>query len=241
MTAIEILYNLSPYQNFLEELYQKMSKENTSVIWKRSLDNQYHFITLKLEYGVNTEYLLQTAVKITFEIKSNTIHLTEVYTEEPTKKEPLEKLIKDNKALHETHWRTQPNNTWYYDEKVTAYLNMADKIAAVGESCSAGDNYHPGAFSEIKIQEEGILLSQINLLNSRSIDHKDNYHMRKLHFYIPFSRDRAFRKTMEMNDQIGDMYVVFSDRSSPKNKECGQKIVEQILQQKEDFVKSKKQ
>lgn len=241
MKAIEILYNFTPYQLFLEELFEKESKANPGVHWERSIENQYRFIVLKVEYGENTEYRLQTAIKITFEIDKNKIALTEIYTEDPSKKEAIEKSILGNPAIREAQWHTEPNNTWYHEEETTAYINIADEIAEAGSNCSSGDHYAPGHFSEIKVNSQGIFLNQINLYNSRSIDHKDNYHMRKLRFFIPlFKGMKVLREMEDMTYQIGEMQVSFSDDSSPVNRRCGEKIVEQILQQQQIFGKSGK-
>jgi len=241
MKAVEILYNFSPYQLFLEELFEKESKANPGVHWERSIENQYRFIVLKIEYGENTEYRLQTAIKITFEIKNNKIVRSEIYTEDPLKKEAVEKLIEENQAIREAQWHTEPNNTWYHDEETTAYLNIADEIAKAGSNCSSGDNYDPGNFSEIKVNSKGIFLNQINLHNSRSSNHKDNYHMRKLRLFIPVYKGmKATRDIDDKTYEIGNMQVSFSDHSSPINRNCGEKIVEQILQQQQLFKKSGK-
>ncbi len=241
MKAIEILYNFGPYQGFLEALYERESKANPGVHWERSIENQYRFIILKVEYGVNTEYHLQTAIKITFEIKNSRIVLSEIYTEDPLKKEAIEKSIQENQTIREAQWHTEPNNTWYHDEETTAYINIADKIAEAGSNCTSGDNYDPGHYSEIKVNSTGIFLNQINLYNSRSSAHKDNYHMRKLRFFIPLYKGmNAMRDIDDNSYKIGKMEISFSDRSSPVNKKCGEKIVEEILQQQQIFEKSGK-
>lgn len=238
MKAIEILYNLSQYQSLLQELYEKESKANPAVHWAWSINNEYGFITLKVEYGENTEYRLETAIKIKFEIRNSVQQPIEVYTENPLKKEAVEKSLKDNKAIQEAKWHPEPNNTWYHDEQTTAYVNMADEIAKEGYNCSSGDNYSPGYFSEIKVNQNGIFLNQINLQNAKSIDHKNNYHMRKLRLFIPLEEhSRASREIDDKMYEIGKMQVSFSDHSSPINKGCGQRIVEQILQQKANFEK----
>ncbi|MDF2454037.1 MAG: hypothetical protein K0R51_30 [Cytophagaceae bacterium] len=241
MKTIEILYNFTPYQLFLEELYEKESKANPGVHWERSIENQYGFIFLKVEYGENTEYRLQTAIKITFEIKNNKIVCSEIYTEDPLKKEAIEKSIQESETIRDAQWHTEPNNTWYHDEETTAYINIADEIAQAGANCSAGDNYAPGQFSEIKVNSKGIFLSQINLHNSRSIDHKNNYHMRKLRFFIPLYKEmKATRTIDDTMYEIGKMQISFSDNSSPVNRKCGERIVEHILQQQQIFEKSGK-
>jgi hypothetical protein len=240
MKAIEILYNLSPYQRLLEEIYQKESKEDPNLVWKKSLSSQYSFITLELKAAAKEDLdaYEELMIQITFEIDNTKVILNDVYCEEKSKKEELEQWIKSNKALHDTPWHTEPNNTWYHDEKVTAYINMADEIAKETYNCASGDDYRPGCFSQIKIEDTFLSLSQINLHHAKSSAHKEDYHMRKLHFYIP-TTEKAIEPSLDMNYQIGEMYISFSDHSSPKNRACGQKIVEEILHQKASFEKHK--
>ncbi len=241
MKAIEILYNLSPYQNLLDELYEKESKEKQDLIWIKSMSNQYSLITLELHttFREEPEEDGTLAIQITFEIQRNKVMLTNVYCEEELKKEELEKQIKANKSIHDAHWHTDPNNTWYHDEVVTAHINMADEIAGVVHYCDLGDDYYPGCFSEIKTSETDIVLTQTNWHHAKSSAHKDNYVMRKLRFQIPLNSKESVSSELENNYQVGNMRVVFSDRSSAQNKECGKKIVEQILQQQALFQNKK--
>ncbi|MDB5257573.1 MAG: hypothetical protein JWM14_2268 [Chitinophagaceae bacterium] len=243
MKAIEILYNLSPYQNLLDELCEKARKENADLVWTKSIKSQYSFITLELQKAFRDEEEEERgelAIQITFQIEGNKVVLTNVYCEEESKKEELEKQIKANKAIHDVHWHKEPNNTWYHDEVITAYLNVADEIASVVHYCASGDDYYPGVFSEIKVSETDIVLLQTNWHNAKSSAHKDNYLMRKLRFQIPLTTtNESKNRELEDNYQIGNMLIAFSDRSSAQNKECGKKIVEQILQQQAGFQNKK--
>jgi hypothetical protein len=241
MKAIEILYNLGPYQNLLDELCEKARKEKADLAWSKSIKSAYSFITLELHktFKDESEEDGELAIQITFEIQNDKVILTNVYCAEGSEKEALEKYIKMNKAIHDAHWHKEPNNTWYHDEVVTAYINMADEIAGEAQYCASGDNYHPGCFSEIEVKETKIILSQINWHNAKSSAHKDNYHMRKLRFQIPLGATESKDSSIEDNYQIGNMLIAFSDHSSPQNKACGKKIVEQILQQQAGFQNKK--
>jgi len=220
MKAIEILYNLSPYQSLLQDIYKKESKEDPNFVWTKSLSSQYSFIILELKVKPidDREAYGELVIQITFEIKNDKVVLNEVYCEEESKKKAIEELIKTNKTLHEAHWHKEPNNTWYCDEKVTAYINIADEIAMEAYNCNVGDDYRPGCFSEIRVEGNLIELSQVNLHNAKSSDHKDDYHMRKLYFYIPLTTEPV-KENYDMNYQIGEMHIAFSDHSSSKNKE----------------------
>ena len=241
MKAVEILYNLSPYQNLLQELFEKARKENADLVWRKSISSEYSFITLELRTTLKEEPEKDgtLSTQITFEIQRDRVILTNVYCEEESQKEELEKQIKSNKSIHDAHWHTEPNNTWYHDEVVTGYINMADQIAGEACNCDSGDNYYPGCFSAIEVTETEIIMSQTNWHNAKSSDHKDDYHMRKLRFQIPLSAIESKNPELEDNYHIGNMLISFSDRSSAQNKECGRKIVEQILQQQAGFENKK--
>jgi len=232
MKAIEILYNLSPYQNVLQQLFDKESKEQPELEWSACLESSYDFIILKLENKPKKDEKAypQLFLKISFQVRQNKALLEELYCADDAKQQIVQDWIKANKNVHEAHWYENPNNTWYHNEKVTAYINMADEIAKEGCNCNSGDNYRPGSFSEIAVYADVIVLKQINHYNARSSDHKNDYQLRDLVFYVPLSEQLTVLQ--EQDYQIGEMRIEFSDRSSQNNKSCGQKIVEQILQQK---------
>lgn len=242
MKAIEILYNLNPYQHLLEEIYQRERKEDSSFVGTKSLRSQYNFITLELRVTGKEELdsYGELAIQVKFELINAKVVLSEIYCKAESKKQELEQWIKSNKAVHDAHWHTEPNNTWYQDERTTAYINMADEIAQEAYNCNVGDDYRPGCFSEIKVEDAILSLSQVNMYNAKSSDHKDDYHMRKLHFYIPLAKEKKINTMLNINYEIGEMHISFSDQSTEKNRGCGQKIVQQIQHQKESFEKLKK-
>ncbi|MBC7485214.1 MAG: hypothetical protein H7282_00460, partial [Cytophagaceae bacterium] len=75
MKAIEILYNLSPYQKLLDELYEKANKEKANSVWRKNLSSQYSFIKLELSKASKDEPEEdgRIAVQITFEIKGDKV------------------------------------------------------------------------------------------------------------------------------------------------------------------------
>ncbi|MEJ0031007.1 MAG: hypothetical protein WDO15_11800 [Bacteroidota bacterium] len=56
-----------------------------------------------------------------------------------------------------------------------------------------------------------IELQQVNYMNARSLDHKDDYSLRSL----------VFRISLDGNQK---MITEFTDRSSQNNRECGERI-----------------
>lgn len=122
---------------------------------------------------------------------------------------------------------------------VNTYLTIAESIAGVSYLCSTGDDYRPGYFSEITVQPEHIVLRQSNHMNSRSLDHKQNYSLRDLEFFIPLVQATRQAPRIRLDEEfIGDMRIQFSDRSSQNNKACGDRIREKIEEARATFDKA---
>ncbi|HEX8060935.1 MAG TPA: hypothetical protein VF473_08365, partial [Cyclobacteriaceae bacterium] len=71
--------------------------------------------------------------------------------------------------------------------------------------------YWPGNFSKILLANKYIELQQVNYMNARSLDHKDNYSLRSLVFRISLA-------------DSSKMITEFTDRSSQNNRICGDRI-----------------
>jgi len=110
------------------------------------------------------------------------------------------------------------------------YLTIADKIARRAYQCGMRDDYRPGVFSEAIVSDTAIVLKQVNHWNARSIDHKKDYQLRNLEFYIPTAAVEARRR--HSVDMIGNMTVLFSDMSSANNRYCGDRIYQAIQEEK---------
>jgi hypothetical protein len=120
--------------------------------------------------------------------------------------------------------------------EVNAYLTMAESIATPAYLCAAGDDYRPGYFSEISLDANGITLEQINHMNSRSLNHKTDYSLRNLEFFIPLDDSPEQNKRPGIDTEyIGKMRVDFSDRSSENNRKCGDKIMEKLEEERAKF------
>lgn len=125
-----------------------------------------------------------------------------------------------------------------FSNEVYNYLRIAESIASTVYNCTAGDDYRPGYFSEIYLEGDSIFLRQNNHLNSKSLDHKNNYSLRNLQFIIslddsgPLENGLAFEAAF-----IGKMKIDFSDNSSAQNKQCGARIWKRIEEEKAEFNK----
>jgi len=174
-------------------------------------------------------------LQVTFEINENELVHTGLYCEKRDREPEIAQFIQQSKPPAGFLWSTEKRDVFYSDS-VIRYLTLADTIAMQAQQCSSGDDYRPGYYSEIVWEDERIHLKQINHWNARSIDHRDDYFMRDLEFDIPLQP--VATRSLLLNDTIGDMQIYFSDRSSDKNKGCGDKIQEQIRSAKMKFTES---
>jgi hypothetical protein len=164
--------------------------------------------------------------EIKFEIRhDNQVDYKGVYCEDKSRTNDIEKLIQEKIAAKKLSWSTVPGNDFYISKEITESLKMADEIAGEAYNCASGDNYRPGFFSEISIQEEGIHLDQINHMNARSLDHKKDYSLRRLEFLLPLIPQE---KKYPYEYQVGALLISFSDSSSENNKPCGKAVKAKI-------------
>lgn len=98
-----------------------------------------------------------------------------------------------------------------FPDHITKHLTTADSIASLALNCTAGDDYRPGNFSKVTYANTYIELQQVNYLNAKSLDHKNDYSLRSLVFRIPLSENSK-------------MITEFTDRSSENNRHCGDRI-----------------
>ncbi len=157
------------------------------------------------------------------------VTLTEVYCDKREHQDEIKKFIVDHAPVTNFPASTNFNN---YSKETLSYFPIVDEIAKQAYNCSSGDNYRPGYFSTIIVGEKGIILEQINHWNAKSSDHKKDYHLRNLEFYIPLS---PIAKPMFDDYEIGKMQIHFRDNSSKNNKDCGDRIIEKLLEEKAKF------
>ena len=239
MKAIDILSNLKPYTNLLNEILtcekpilQNKKDFTTTSVCVRS---QYGFITLELHYlSTNTNNQAKATKTLYCEIKfektlENKMVVSSLYCEDNSRTKTIEKLIKNDTIITTVLWEEKPKTDFYLNKEITQYILIADSIANLSQNCASGDNYQPGNFSEISIDNEFIILSQVNHMNAKSLKHKNNYSIRNLVFTIPLT-DKG-KKISFFDQQIGSMVVEFSDNSSENNKPCGNAIKEKIKQE----------
>ncbi|MBL0740448.1 hypothetical protein [Chryseolinea lacunae] len=198
----------------------------------------YHTVKLKLfldrKLPKQEKHASAVYLQVTFEIENDRLVYAGLYCEKREQEARVEDFIKQNTPPGGYTWNTSAKQSTY-SESVTRYLTIADTIAKQAHHCNAGDDYRPGYFSEIVVEEDRVVLKQINHWNSRSIDHRNDYTLRDLEFDIPIT---GVAKAPSFQDEtIGDMLVYFFDRSSENNKGCGNKIKEQIEAAKREFTK----
>jgi hypothetical protein len=106
--------------------------------------------------------------------------------------------------------------------KQIEYLQIADRIRTL--------DHHRGVRENVTITSTFIKLNQTNHWNARSLDHKDSYLLRNLDFIVPLKRNINKKEDpREVGSKyIGDIEVIFNDRSAKSRRSTGDKIKIQI-------------
>jgi hypothetical protein len=233
MNTIALVVALYESFSFLHTLEHKiLEKDSTQAYWKAvSLKHNTLTLTLHIKNDTVPKHMSHLYLEASFDIQSGNIIFENLYCENVALTDELHTYILTHapKRFDTTLAKTPP----VFTEEVLAYLRSADEIAKQADQCAPGDNYHPGYFSVITIEETLIILTQTNRWNARSLDHKKDYHMRDLEFYIPLTSDVIDQSFAE--EHLGRMLIHFSDHSTPNNKVCGDKIAEQIKAEKLKF------
>ena len=237
MNCLVIVNELYRYFSLLvdiERLEQKYVNTTKPVSnFHKSVSLQHDIITLTMKYN-DEENLYSEYFRATFKVVATTTTLLELhYIPDERKNEILDYLQKNSPKSFNSEMLP---NSETVNEEVMQYLNVADEIAKQAYGCSQGDDYMPGYFSEVIVDDSGVILRQINRWNSRSTLHKNDYHLRDLEFHIPNAG--AENKLKYGADKIGRMTILFSDSSSMNNKVCGERIYNEIQLQKIQFEKS---
>ena len=237
MNSIQLVNGLSDYLSLLTALEVKeqayyQGKGEPVPLFSRSVSLSYSSIKLNLEKIITENGEQSTSIYILceFDVNQKNVLVSNVYCQNRDR----EKDIKDYALEHKPTAFPMNKDVNVYDKETLHYLAIADDIAKEAYLCSSGDDYRPGYFSEIIVEEGRIILRQINHWNSRSIAHKDDYFMRDLEFYIPLTP--ADQKPSFQDEQIGRMIIRFQDGSSKNNRVCGDKIKEKIEENKVKFV-----
>jgi hypothetical protein len=244
MHAKDILANLLPYQSLLKRMaaheHDYLSANPAFAKATTRVRTQYDFITLWLS-SVSEEDgphrpIVRSHCEIRFKINGTKPEVELVHCEEKPRISALEALVKAHVAAPRNAWNPTLETAFYHSDAVTKYLAIADVIAGPARNCVHGDNYRPGNFSEIAIDDEFIVLSQINRMNAKSLAHKNDYALRELVFTIPLGDSQ--QKSSLGDTLIGEMRVCFSDSSSDNNRACGKAIAERIAQAQQSFAQS---
>jgi hypothetical protein len=233
MNTLELVRSLSDYVLLLTTLESREQKYYVAMgeplpEFVKSVSLSYRRILLCLNTTSASEQLPSTYLQCKLEIDQERVNLIDVYCENTDQVEAITDYL-----LHHLPDRFPSNPDTTYSKETLRYLTIADNIGRQAYHCSAGDDYYPGYFSEIRIEEDQIILKQINRWNARSIDHKNDYHMRDLEFYIPLTPLAI--KPLYQDEAIGGMRIRFSDSSSKNNKGCGEKIRQKIEEEKLKF------
>lgn len=237
MNSIKIVNDLHTYLSLLNKIeaqeidYYKLLEKPIPANFSKSVSLGYNTLTISLNYKTEDGERHPDYFWTIFTVEDQNVSIKNlgcIHNER-------ENIIREYVLNHIPKTFPSTPETNILDKETEQYLNIADEIAKQAYLCSSGDHYHPGFFSKISVDEAGIILQQINHWNARSIDHKKDYHLRNLEFYIPNLITES--KLSFRDEKIGRMTIHFSDRSSENNKNCGDKIFSKIQEQKALFEK----
>lgn len=224
MTSRNLLNNLVPHWAFLEELRDDLSK-STHAKYTASLEQAYTFIQLELK-----DDEAQVFLQIRYQIQSETkLSLYSFYCDNENIEAELEEKAKE--LLINFEWSSSAKKVFPLTKEQILYLEIADRIARVGNDISA----YPSYYSALKLTSHFIKLEQINGRNSRSIDHKDSYFLRDLHFLIPLKEETIKKGAFVEPYLIGAMEVLFQDSSAKSQRETGNKIMLQLKEEIKNY------
>ncbi|MEJ7646996.1 MAG: hypothetical protein WKF87_20530 [Chryseolinea sp.] len=236
MPTIDLLGGLQFYVFFLSSLMEQELKSIDDGQFLQTVSLEYNSIKLKLDLKdtVNRPLLYLQA---DFRIEGKKATFENIYIHRQNREKEVKKFISSRDLNDGLPW--DPSlKSHQYNPTVVQYVAIADEIAKMGYHCSSGDDYATSYYSRIIVTDDQIELHQTNHYNSRSTDHKDDYHLRDLEFYIPIkpSKEKSDRAGFDEH-WIGGMRIYFSDRSSANNRGCGNSIRDKIEVQKADFKK----
>jgi hypothetical protein len=231
MNSLAIINGLHPYLQLLHDLEAKelirySNNDERESLFFKSVSLRYSTITIKLNHGVTGQQFLIGNL----EIKDQTVSINNLYCED--------EVVKGYVLQHAPKKFPAKQGTFIFDPDIQQYLSIADEIAKEGYLRSTGDDYRPGYYSESIVETDKIILKQVNHWNSRSIDHKNDYHLRDLSFIIPLN-DEVILPSRFNEQKIGNMRIDFSDRSSVNNKSVGEAIQNKIEAEKLKFEEKK--
>jgi hypothetical protein len=198
MKCREILTVLITYRDRIIELLELNHQEDTII----TTASEYSFITITITQNNNPSIIMR------FELTDNSAKIESIYSDDKT----IETRTKTK--VGSTTWpgfKTITSVQVPLPNNIIEQLESADNIASLVVNCATGDDYRPGNFSKIILAGKHIELQQINYMNAKSLDHKNDYSLRSLVFRIAL---------------IGDskMITEFADRSSVNNRQCGERI-----------------
>lgn len=219
LSSRTVLNNLAPYWVFLEDLRQDIEK-STGNEYESTLEQSNNFIELELRDSAE-QLFFRVIYKIQF---PDELVRYRFYCADKEKSAKLEAQV--DQMLGTFQWDSIPKHTFELSLKQIEYLQIADRIASVGNDIFAA----PSDFGSVVITSSFIKLNQINRKNSRSIDHKDSYFLRDLHFILPLKENSIDKEGPQVvgSHFVGELQIIFNDGSAKSRKSTGDQIRTQI-------------
>lgn len=214
MTCQQITIILLAYRSLMLKILSEQEHADLSL----DVISQYSFVTIEIKKSH------QFFCQVRFEVTDNEGKLLSFYCEDDSLQSILTTKIE---SKNWPGWTSTSSIDLPYSQHVLSSMEIADSIAALSKNCTRGDEYRPGNFSKVMLDSNLIKLEQINHMNAKSLNHKNNYSLRSLVFTIPLEGNLANENGLH-DYKIGIMTATFSDSSSRNNKSCGDKIVAEL-------------
>lgn len=227
MTALEIVHILKPYNEYVIKLQNQESERQPQYEYSYDVSLSYTFLTLKVLRKTTDGTNKSVCIQITFRIENNIIVLSDFFHADSIDTAIVTEEIKSNTSLHHVLFALPEKSTTQLLNETINSLSIADRISNHAVNMHTGDNYWPGNYSSVILTADGITLEQINHMNSRSLNHKDNYSLRDLVFQIHIQPAVTFKQSFG-DVLLGNMLISFSDHSSQNNRAAGDAIQEQL-------------
>jgi hypothetical protein len=227
MTALQILSILLPYQKYLFQLQQVEMNRAPAYEWTYSVSLNYQMIHLKIYQKSDSNRYKQLHTQITFKIEKDIVSFESFFCENNIDTETIINAIKSDSNLHGPAFIIDSDYIHTFSDELIESLSIADRISQHAVNRNMGDSYWPGNYSIIDILPTSIMLTQVNHMNSRSLNHKNDYTLRNLIFTIPLEQNEKIEARFG-DVTIGNMLVNFSDRSSENNRGTGNDIMEEM-------------
>lgn len=203
-----------------EQLSKQLKAQNIQTVnWELELWELGYQITLNLTEANNTTY----KVFLQSRLPSDGGKIYVDASKKQARQASIEKIYQAIKNSPDN--KKQPDWLAFFTQQ-QANIQIAEEILGVCGNKS-------GAIKLI-LTPQAVKIEYANRRNSRSINHKDNYHMLDVNFWIAPKIDKTSFQDVLLNQA---MKVQLSDGSSKNNQACGNRMQQKIEELQKELSK----